>query len=159
MTAGQKRPIKTWARASMITPDFVGHTFLVHNGKDFISVFVTENMVGHRLGEFSPTRTFKGHGATHGQGLQIIASSASVSFSSSATAVICGAAFLAALAGRVVAQESGCRSTQDQWLRPPTRPLRRKASPRPIRNWKLSVPSMNVCVCRRKRSALAGLKP
>lgn len=57
-----KRPIKTWARASMITPDFVGHTFLVHNGKDFVSVYVTENMVGHRLGEFSPTRTFKTHG-------------------------------------------------------------------------------------------------
>ncbi|QIF01177.1 30S ribosomal protein S19 [Roseimicrobium sp. ORNL1] len=61
--AGTKRPIKTWARASIIPPDFVGHTFLVHNGKDFISVYVTENMVGHRLGEFSPTRTFKGHGA------------------------------------------------------------------------------------------------
>lgn len=60
--AKQKRPIKTWARASMITPDFVGHTFLVHNGKDFISVYVTENMVGHRLGEFAPTRVFKGHG-------------------------------------------------------------------------------------------------
>ena len=62
--SGQKRPIKTWARASTVSPDFVGHTFLVHNGKDFISVFVTENMVGHRLGEFAPTRTFKGHGAT-----------------------------------------------------------------------------------------------
>ena len=59
----QKRPIKTWARSSTVSPDFVGHTFLVHNGKDFISVYVTENMVGHRLGEFSPTRTFKGHGA------------------------------------------------------------------------------------------------
>jgi small subunit ribosomal protein S19 len=62
--SGQKRPIKTWARASTVSPDYVGHTFLVHNGKDFISVFVTENMVGHRLGEFAPTRTFKGHGAT-----------------------------------------------------------------------------------------------
>jgi small subunit ribosomal protein S19 len=61
--AQQKRPIKTWARASMITPDFVGHVFLVHNGKDFISVSVSENMVGHRLGEFSPTRVFKAHGA------------------------------------------------------------------------------------------------
>jgi small subunit ribosomal protein S19 len=61
--SGAKRPIKTWARSSMITPDFVGHTFLVHNGKDFVSVYVSENMVGHRLGEFSPTRTFKGHGA------------------------------------------------------------------------------------------------
>lgn len=59
--AGQKRPIKTWSRRSMITPDFVGHTFMVHNGKDFISVFVTENMVGHKLGEFSPTRKFAGH--------------------------------------------------------------------------------------------------
>ncbi|HPA20296.1 MAG TPA: 30S ribosomal protein S19 [Verrucomicrobiae bacterium] len=59
----QKKPIKTWSRRSMITPDFVGHTFLVHNGKMFHSVFVTENMVGHRLGEFSPTRTFKAHGA------------------------------------------------------------------------------------------------
>ena len=61
--ASAKRPIKTWARASMVTPDFVGHTFMVHNGKDFISVYVTENMVGHKLGEFSPTRMFKGHGA------------------------------------------------------------------------------------------------
>ncbi len=61
--AGLKKPIKTWSRRSMITPDFVGHTFLVHNGKIFNSVFVTENMVGHRLGEFSPTRTFKRHGA------------------------------------------------------------------------------------------------
>jgi small subunit ribosomal protein S19 len=58
-----RKPIKTWSRASMITPDLVGHTFLVHNGKDFISVYATEQMVGHRLGEFSPTRTFKAHGA------------------------------------------------------------------------------------------------
>jgi small subunit ribosomal protein S19 len=63
MSSGLKRPIKTWSRRSMITPDFVGHTFLVHNGKIFNSVFVTENMVGHKLGEFSPTRTFKKHGA------------------------------------------------------------------------------------------------
>jgi small subunit ribosomal protein S19 len=60
--ADQKRPIKTWSRRSMITPDFVGHTFLVHNGKDFLSVFVSENMVGHKLGEFSPTRKFLYHG-------------------------------------------------------------------------------------------------
>ena len=58
-----KKPIKTWSRRSLITPDFVGHTFLVHNGKIFNSVFVTENMVGHKLGEFSPTRIFKKHGA------------------------------------------------------------------------------------------------
>ena len=62
--SGQKRPIKTWSRRSMVTPDFVGHTFLVHNGKEFTSVFVTENMVGHKLGEFSPTRKFGGHGGT-----------------------------------------------------------------------------------------------
>lgn len=61
--AGSRRPIKTWSRRSMITPDFVGHTFLVHNGKIFNSVFVTENMVGHKLGEFSPTRVFKKHGS------------------------------------------------------------------------------------------------
>ncbi|MEI6534029.1 MAG: 30S ribosomal protein S19 [Verrucomicrobiaceae bacterium] len=61
--AGVKKPIKTWARASMITPDFVGHIFQVHNGRDFVSVSVSENMVGHRLGEFSPTRSFKAHGA------------------------------------------------------------------------------------------------
>ena len=61
--AGQKKPIKTWSRRSLITPDFVGHTFMVHNGKTFHSVFVSENMVGHRLGEFSPTRIFKKHGA------------------------------------------------------------------------------------------------
>ena len=57
------RPIKTWSRRSMIIPDFVGHTFSIHNGRAFISVFITENMVGHRLGEFSPTRTFRRHGA------------------------------------------------------------------------------------------------
>jgi small subunit ribosomal protein S19 len=58
---GKKTDIKTWSRRSMIIPDMVGHTFQVHNGKKFITVFVTENMVGHRLGEFSPTRTFKTH--------------------------------------------------------------------------------------------------
>jgi small subunit ribosomal protein S19 len=58
-----KKPIKTWSRRSMITPDFVGHTFLVHNGKIFNSIFVKENMVGHKLGEFSLTRQFKKHGA------------------------------------------------------------------------------------------------
>ncbi len=56
-----KKPIKTYSRRSMITPDMIGHTFEVHNGKKFISVFVTESMVGHKLGEFAPTRTFKGH--------------------------------------------------------------------------------------------------
>ena len=61
--ANQKTPIKTWSRRSMITPDFVGLTFNVHNGKVFNPVFVTENMVGHRLGEFSLTRIFKKHGA------------------------------------------------------------------------------------------------
>lgn len=61
--SGARAPIKTWSRRSMITPDFVGHTFAVHNGKTFVSVFITENMVGHRLGEFSPTRIFKKHGA------------------------------------------------------------------------------------------------
>src|SRR6267142_5545535 len=57
----EKRVIKTWARASTIIPDFVGHTFAVHNGNKFIPVYVTENMVGHKLGEFAPTRLFKGH--------------------------------------------------------------------------------------------------
>ena len=60
---GSKKPIKTWSRRSTITPEFVGHTFNVHNGKIFQSVFVTENMVGHKLGEFALTRTFKKHGA------------------------------------------------------------------------------------------------
>ncbi len=60
-TSKKHRPIKTWSRASMITPDFVGHTFAIHNGKKFIPLFVTEDMVGHKLGEFSMTRTFKGH--------------------------------------------------------------------------------------------------
>ena len=57
-----KKPIKTWSRRSMIAPEFVGHTFLVHNGKAFVAVYVTENMVGHKLGEFAPTRIFKSHG-------------------------------------------------------------------------------------------------
>ncbi|OGV49005.1 MAG: 30S ribosomal protein S19 [Lentisphaerae bacterium GWF2_52_8] len=65
--SGLKKPIKTWSRRSMIIPDFVGHTFQVHNGKVFNSVFVTENMVGHRLGEFSVTRTFRGHGVVSGK--------------------------------------------------------------------------------------------
>ena len=60
--AGKKSVIKTWARASMISPEFVGHTIAVHNGNKFIPVYVTENMVGHKLGEFVATRTFKGHG-------------------------------------------------------------------------------------------------
>ena len=60
--SGKKEPIKTWLRASQIAPDFVGYTFAVHNGRKFIDVFVNEAMVGHRLGEFSLTRTFKGHG-------------------------------------------------------------------------------------------------
>ena len=59
---GEKQPVKTWARACVIVPEFVGHTFMVHNGKQHMKVFVTEEMVGHRLGEFAPTRTFRGHG-------------------------------------------------------------------------------------------------
>ncbi len=59
--SGKKRVIKTWSRSSMITPDMLSHTLAVHNGKQFIPVYVTENMIGHRLGEFSPTRTFRGH--------------------------------------------------------------------------------------------------
>jgi len=59
---GDKSPIKTWARASQISPDFVGHTLAVHNGRTFINVFIQEGMVGYRLGEFSPTRTFRSHG-------------------------------------------------------------------------------------------------
>jgi small subunit ribosomal protein S19 len=60
-SGNQKKVIKTWARRSTIPPDFVGHTIAVHNGNKFIPVFVTENMVGHKLGEFAPTRTFRGH--------------------------------------------------------------------------------------------------
>jgi small subunit ribosomal protein S19 len=59
---GEKRVIKTWSRASTISPEFVGHTIAVHNGNKFIPVYITENMVGHKLGEFSPTRLFRGHG-------------------------------------------------------------------------------------------------
>jgi small subunit ribosomal protein S19 len=59
--AGKKTVIKSWARASMISPDFVGHTIAMHNGNKFIPVYVTDNMVGHKMGEFAPTRTFKGH--------------------------------------------------------------------------------------------------
>lgn len=59
---GERKVIKTWSRASTISPDFVGHTVAVHNGNKFIPVYITENMVGHKLGEFSPTRLFRGHG-------------------------------------------------------------------------------------------------
>lgn len=60
--SGASDPIKTWARACTIVPDFVGHTYMVHNGRTFLKVFVTEEMVGHKLGEFAPTRTYRGHG-------------------------------------------------------------------------------------------------
>jgi small subunit ribosomal protein S19 len=60
--AGKKQPIKTWSRRSMVLPDFVGLTFAIHNGRQHMPIFITENMVGHRLGEFAPTRTFKAHG-------------------------------------------------------------------------------------------------
>ena len=62
LESGNKKPIKTWSRRSMITPDFVGLTFMVHSGKAFTNVYVSENMVGHKLGEFAPTRIFKAHG-------------------------------------------------------------------------------------------------
>jgi len=58
----KKKVVKTWARRSMISPEFVGHTFAVHNGRKFLPIFITENMVGHKLGEFAPTRTFRAHG-------------------------------------------------------------------------------------------------
>ena len=63
--SGDKKDIKTWARACTIIPEFVGHRFLVHNGRKFLQVYVTEQMIGHKLGEFSFTRLFKGHGASH----------------------------------------------------------------------------------------------
>lgn len=66
--SGKKSVVKTWSRASMISPDFVGQTIAVHNGRQFIPVYVTENMVGHKLGEFSPTRTFRGHGGNKNKG-------------------------------------------------------------------------------------------
>jgi len=66
--SGKKSVIKTWSRRSMISPDFVGHTFAVHNGNKFIPVYVTENMVGHKLGEFAPTRNFRGHIAKKDKG-------------------------------------------------------------------------------------------
>ena len=62
VASGDKKPIKTWSRASMVTPDFVGLNFAVHNGKTFVPVHVSENMVGHKLGEFAPTRLFRQHG-------------------------------------------------------------------------------------------------
>jgi len=61
--SGRKEAVKTWSRASVIIPEFVGHSFAVHTGRNFANVYVTENMVGHRLGEFASTRTFRGHGA------------------------------------------------------------------------------------------------
>lgn len=67
-TSGDKKPIKTWSRRTDISPEFVGHTFAVHNGNQFIPVFVTENMVGHKFGEFSPTKKFRGHGGKLAKG-------------------------------------------------------------------------------------------
>ena len=71
MKAGDLTPIKTWSRASTITPEMVGFNFAVHNGKDFIKVRAVENMVGHKLGEFSPTRTFKGHSRADGKAVVV----------------------------------------------------------------------------------------
>ena len=65
---GSREPIKTWARDCTIVPDFIGHTFMIHNGKNFMKLFVTEDMVGHKLGEFAPTRTFRGHGGKAAKG-------------------------------------------------------------------------------------------
>jgi small subunit ribosomal protein S19 len=62
--SGEKKLIKTWSRRSTVTPDFVGHTFAVHDGRKHVPVFVTENMIGHKLGEFAPTRTYRGHGGS-----------------------------------------------------------------------------------------------
>lgn len=67
LRSGQKQPIRTWSRRSMITPEMIGLTFQVHNGKLFVPVYVTENMVGHRLGEFAPTRKFTGHAGSRGK--------------------------------------------------------------------------------------------
>jgi len=67
-SSGKKSVIKTWSRASMITPDFVGLTIAVHNGRQFVPVYITENMVGHKLGEFSPTRSFRGHAGAKNKG-------------------------------------------------------------------------------------------
>ena len=66
--SGRKLPIKTWSRRSMIVPEFVGHTFAIHNGKQHVPIFINENMVGHRLGEFAPTRSFRTHGTTTAKG-------------------------------------------------------------------------------------------
>jgi small subunit ribosomal protein S19 len=66
--SGKKSVIKTWSRASMISPDFVGQTIGVHNGRQFVPVYITENMVGHKLGEFSPTRSFRGHAGSRNKG-------------------------------------------------------------------------------------------
>jgi small subunit ribosomal protein S19 len=66
--SGKKTVIKTWSRASMITPDFVGQTIGVHNGRQFVPVYITENMVGHKLGEFSPTRSYRGHAGARNKG-------------------------------------------------------------------------------------------
>jgi small subunit ribosomal protein S19 len=65
--SGKKKVLKTWSRRSMVTPDFVGHTIAVHNGNKFVPVYITENMVGHKLGEFAPTRVFKGHPTKKGK--------------------------------------------------------------------------------------------
>ena len=66
--SGKKSVIKTWSRSSMIIPDFVGQTIAVHNGRQFVPVYITENMVGHKLGEFSPTRSFRGHAGARNKG-------------------------------------------------------------------------------------------
>lgn len=88
----EKKPIKTWSRSSMIIPDMISHVINVHNGRNFIAVFITEQMVGHRLGEFSPTRIFKGHGAARSKAEAAAAKAAPRPGGSEAPAAAAGAA-------------------------------------------------------------------
>src|ERR1017187_5779373 len=74
--SGSREPLKTWARDCTVVPDFIGHTFMVHNGKNFAKVFVTEDMIGHKLGEFAPTRLFKGHSGGRAKAAAAAAASA-----------------------------------------------------------------------------------
>jgi len=100
----EKKPVKTWARASMVTPEMIGHIIHVHNGRNFIAVYITEQMVGHRLGEFSPTRIFKGHGAARSRA-EVLAEARAAEAGGKPPAGAAGAAATAATAAVKPAQE------------------------------------------------------
>ncbi len=134
----EKKVVKTWSRRSTIVPDMIGHTIAVHNGKKFIPVYITEQMIGHKLGEFAPTRTFKGHAVK--AALERAAGVAGASGRSRRRWCAAGGSAPAAPAPR----RKGKKRSKGQW--PQTSHFRRRRSSK-------RTPWRGMCACRRRRSA------